>query len=214
MEKMQTNTPKISATCCFHGVEPTRYPVFRSWLVSPAFDAAMQTTPPTVIASAPKAGAVQPLTRKTAAVAISVAIVMPDTGDADEPTMPTMRAETVTNKNPKTTIRIDAARFAPQPTCAPGTGLNTRNRNISTASTALPPKTTLGGRSCSMREGFAAPSLAAPFFKPCVSALTMVGSVRISVISPDAATAPAPIGRTYADHRSEGDMSRISAVAG
>ncbi len=52
----------------------------------------MQTTPPMVMASAPKAGAVQPLTRKMAAVAISVAMVMPETGEAEEPTMPTMRA--------------------------------------------------------------------------------------------------------------------------
>ena len=48
----------------------------------------MQTTPPIVMASAPKAGAVQPWTRKIAAVAISVAIVIPETGLAEEPTRP------------------------------------------------------------------------------------------------------------------------------
>src|ERR1700712_169244 len=68
----------------------------------------MQTMPPTVIARAPKAGAVQPLTRKMAAVAMRVAMVMPLTGDALEPTMPTMRAETVTKRKPKTTTRRGA----------------------------------------------------------------------------------------------------------
>ena len=51
--------------------------------VSPALEAAMQTTPPMVMASAPKAGAVQPLTRKMAAVAMRVAMVMPETGRCD-----------------------------------------------------------------------------------------------------------------------------------
>jgi len=76
----------------------------------------MQTTPPMVMASAPKAGAVHPLTRKMALVAIRVAIVMPETGEEDEPTMPTMRAETVTNRNPKTTISSAAAALAIGPT--------------------------------------------------------------------------------------------------
>ena len=58
----------------------------------------MQTMPPMVMARAPKAGAVQPLTRKMAAVAMRVAMVMPETGEAEEPTMPTMRAETVTKE--------------------------------------------------------------------------------------------------------------------
>ncbi len=84
----------------------------------------MQTTPPMVMASAPKAGAVQPLTRKMAAVAMRVAMVMPETGEAEQPTMPTMRALTVTKRKPKTTTRRAAAKLARTPTCAPGTGLN------------------------------------------------------------------------------------------
>jgi hypothetical protein len=104
----------------------------------------MHTTPPMVMASAPNAGAVHPLTRKIALVAISVAMVMPETGDADEPTMPTMRAETVTNRKPKTTTSSAAAAFASGPTYAPGTGLNWRKRNIRTISNPLPPKTTHG----------------------------------------------------------------------
>ena len=34
---VETRTPIISASCCFHGVAPTRKPVFRSCEVSPAF---------------------------------------------------------------------------------------------------------------------------------------------------------------------------------
>ena len=90
----------------------------------------MQTTPPMVMASAPKAGAVHPCTRKIAAVAMSVAMVMPETGLAEEPTRPTMRELTVTKRNPKTTTSSEAARFAAQPTKAPGTGLNSRKRNM------------------------------------------------------------------------------------
>ena len=52
-------------------------------------------------------------------------------------------------------------------------------------------------KSFSVRTGLAA--AAAPprmCLKPEPSALTMVGSVLMSVISPAAATAPAPMGRT------------------
>jgi len=72
----------------------------------------MQTTPPIVIARAPKAGAVQPLTRKMAAVAMRVAMVIPETGEAELPTMPTIRAETVTKRKPKTTTRREATILA------------------------------------------------------------------------------------------------------
>ena len=41
-----------------------------------------------------------------------------------------MRELTVTKRNPKTTTRSEAARLAAQPTNAPGTGLNSRKRNM------------------------------------------------------------------------------------
>ena len=91
--------------------------------MSPELLEAMQTTPPMVMASAPKAGAVQPLTRKIAEVAISVAMVIPETGLAELPMRPTIRDDTVTKRNPKTMTRSDAARLGRTPTCAPGTGL-------------------------------------------------------------------------------------------
>src|ERR1700679_38766 len=99
-----------------------------------------------VMARAPKAGAVQPLTRKMAAVAMSVAMVMPETGDADDPTMPTMRAETVTKRNPKRTTRNAAERLARAPTWAPGTGLNWRKNQRRMTRRTEPPMTTDQGR--------------------------------------------------------------------
>src|ERR1035437_264161 len=113
----------------------------------------MQTTPPMVMASAPKAGVVQPSTRKMADVAISVAIVIPEMGLAEEPIRPTIRELTVTKRKPKTTISKEAARLASQPTKAPGTGLNSRKQNIRITSTIEPPTTTLIGRSFSVRRG-------------------------------------------------------------
>ena len=83
----------------------------------------MQTTPPMVMARAPKAGAVQPLTRKMAAVAMRVAMVMPETGEAELPTMPTMRALTVTKRKPKTTTRRAAAKLASSADLGSGDGL-------------------------------------------------------------------------------------------
>ena len=147
MTTVEITTPIIKASCCFQGVAPIRKPVFKSWEVSPEFDAAMHTTPPIVIASAPNAGAVQPCIRKIAEVAISVAIVIPETGLAELPINPTIREDTVTNRNPKMTTSSEAARFAPMPTCAPGTGLKVRKKNIIATSNTDPPITTLIGRS-------------------------------------------------------------------
>ena len=89
----------------------------------------MQTTPPMVMARAPKAGAVQPLTRKMAAVAMRVAMVMPETGEAEEPTMPTMRALTVTKRNPKTTTRSAAAILARSADLSSGDGFEFEEEN-------------------------------------------------------------------------------------
>ena len=211
---VEITTPIISASCCFQGVAPIRKPVFRSCDVSPAFDAAMQTTLPMVIASTPNAGAVQPCTKKIAEVAISVAIVIPETGLAELPMSPTIRDATVTKRNPKTTTSREAARFASQPTCAPGTGLKVRKTNMITTSSADPPITTLMGRSSSVRTAAAFAPLPFRFFIPERSALTIVGIVFSSVISPAAATAPAPMGRTYVDHNSLGDIAAIGLVDG
>ena len=46
-----TTTPIISPICCFLGVAPSRYPVFRSCDVSPAIAATIQITDPIAIAA-------------------------------------------------------------------------------------------------------------------------------------------------------------------
>src|ERR1051326_9181833 len=97
---------------------------------SDLFEEAMQTTPPIASASAPKAEAVQPSTRKMAEVAIKVAIVMPETGLAELPMSPVMRDETVTNKKPKITTKIEAIRLANIEVLAPGTGLKVRKAHM------------------------------------------------------------------------------------
>ena len=93
------------------------------------------------------------------------------------------------------TTSSEAAAFARNPTCAPGTGLKVRKRNMITTNATDPPITTLIGKSSSVRNTAV---LAAPpriFLIPELSAPTMVGIVFSSVINPAAATAPAPIGR-------------------
>jgi hypothetical protein len=98
---------------------------------------------------------------------------------------------------PKTTTSSEAAMLANTPVCAPGTGFNHKKKNIKMTRTADPPTTTPMERSSSVRNGRAPP---APDFRRFAMldfrAPTMVGMVLSSVISPDAATAPAPIGRT------------------
>ena len=71
----------------------------------PPFDDAMQTMPPIESAVTKYGGAVQPMTRKMRQVSNSVAIVMPEVGQEEEPTSPVRRDETVTKRNPKATMR-------------------------------------------------------------------------------------------------------------
>src|ERR1700753_2656165 len=139
MANVETHAPTTNAICCLRGVDPIRNPVLRSCEVSPALAAAMHTTPPMVMANAQNAGAVQPFTRKIAEVAMSVAMVIPETGFDELPINPTMRDDTVTNKKPNSATSTEAARLASHPTCAPGTGLKVRKKNISSTSTTEPP---------------------------------------------------------------------------
>ena len=102
----------------------------------------------------------------------------------------------MTKRNPKKTISTDAARLAQTLTCAPGTGLKTRKKNIRTMSRTEPTMAVPMEKSRSVRRGLdveAEPPRM--FLKPELSALTMVGSVLMRVMRPAAATAPAPIGR-------------------
>ena len=71
----------------------------------------MHTTAPTQSATGEYQSPVQPSATKIVQVRISVAMVMPETGFEEDPIRPTMRDETVTKKNPKTTTRIDATKL-------------------------------------------------------------------------------------------------------
>src|SRR5258708_39369248 len=118
----ETATPITSANCCFAGVAPTRNPVFRSCDVLPALAEAMHTTPPMLIASAAKAGPVQPMTRNIAHVAIRVAIAIPEIGFDEGPINPVILEETVTKRKPKMTTNIAANILLMGEVLAPGTG--------------------------------------------------------------------------------------------
>jgi hypothetical protein len=122
---------------------------------------------------------------------MSVAIVIPLIGLELVPMMPTIRLETVTKKNPKTTIMTP--RSALPRIDAPG-----RNGSsaMMTTSATQPPSTNVSGRSRSVRFWPAA-SAAPPRIdaRLPLKAETIVGIVLISVMKPPAATAPAPIWR-------------------
>ena len=125
-------------------------------------------------------------------MASRVAIVIPETGFELVPIRPTIRDDTVTKKKPNTTMRTPSRMRPPK---VPG-----RNGNSAMMATSarLPPTTTPMGRSWLVREGRAAPAPARMLAMLPLNAATMVGSVRRSVMNPPAATAPAPIWRTYA----------------
>src|SRR4051812_29419481 len=103
----------------------------------------MATTAPTHNATGEYHSPDQPTAMKIEQVKISVAMVMPEIGLDDEPIRPTMREETVTKKNPKTTTRSEA-RALP---CVGICGATARK----IARATVPPSTTVSGRSCSVR---------------------------------------------------------------
>ena len=137
-------------------------------------------------------------TRNTAQVAIKVAIVIPLIGFDEFPISPLIRDATVTNKNPKTTTNIAASKSENPLVFAPGIGLNFSSAHIIATITTEPISTTRIGH-IALRAIHAASAAAACFARisliPAFSAEKIVGSVLINVISPEAATAPAPIGR-------------------
>src|SRR3954447_12546273 len=92
--------PRNWPNCCFAGVAPTRNPVFKSCEMSPAFDAAMQTTVPTVRMAARADGSFQPHSTKMTETPRSVTSVIAEVGFDDTPIRPTMRDDTTTNATP------------------------------------------------------------------------------------------------------------------
>src|SRR2546422_6485088 len=110
----EARVPTRIAIWVYFGVEPIRKPVLRSCEVVPPFEAAMQTMAPMESAVTKYGGAVQPMIKNTRQVSSNVATVMPDIGFDDEPISPVSREETVTNRNPKPTIRSAPTRFPPK----------------------------------------------------------------------------------------------------
>ncbi len=188
----QVRTPISSPVCWRDGVAPSRKPVLRSCEVSPAIEAAMATTQPTVSAATLPTSPVQPRTRKMAEVASSVAMVMPLVGFEVTPTRPTMRDETVTKKNAATATST-AARARP-PTW--GRLLKTWGTKAMTrTSTPTPAPISVSGRSRWVRSPASppAPSRARSWRAPTRKLSIIVGIERIRVIRPPVATAPAPM---------------------
>ena len=187
-DERRDETPMMKPICCRRGVAPTMYPVFRSCDVAPAFAAAMHTSAPTQRATGWNTSPVRPMRTKTTHVPMSVAIVMPEIGFEDVPMIPTIRDETVTKKNPKTTIRADMRSDPGNGPCGkPG------RTAMMSARTAEPTSTKPIGRSSSVRIFFAAPAPPPNDFRDSRKAPTMVGIVLTSVMTPAHATAPAPM---------------------
>ncbi len=69
-------------------------------------EAAIQTTPAIDRAVSRSASEVRCIRKKIKHVRSNVATVIPEIGLDEDPISPVMRDDTVTNKNPKTTIKI------------------------------------------------------------------------------------------------------------
>src|ERR1700741_1628514 len=90
------------------------YPHFKSWRLSPAMQAAQQTTAPIMIAAAGPVAEFGPSnTSNTTAENRIVPIVIPDTGLLDVPTRPAMYAETEQNRKPATIMMIVIGTLTP-----------------------------------------------------------------------------------------------------
>ena len=139
------------------GVAPTSWPVFRSCEMSPALEAAMQTTVPTVRIAARAAGSVQPRATKTTDTPSSVTSVMPEVGFEETPIRPTMRDDTTTKASAEDGHARARPRGAGPRSCSRRAGPGTANRVSTTATGAT--STTQPGMSRSVR-GTAPPSAA------------------------------------------------------
>ena len=175
--------------CCSAGVPFTSQPVLRSWLMSPAFDAATHTTVPTVSTAPIAAVPVQPSARKIAAVLAIVISAIADTGLDDTPIRPTRRDETGTNRKPKSATPSAATTRAPRPR-SPAKSHGTVESTIT--STTRPTTITQLGRSRSVRSACAFPPPPERPRATAASDCTIVGAVLMTVKRPAQVTAPAP----------------------
>src|SRR3954452_5277621 len=194
MAQQAQAAPRNWPNCCFAGVAPTRNPVFRSCEMSPAFDAAMQTTVPTVRIAARAEGSVQPQRTKTTDAPSSVTSVIAEVGFEETPIRPTMRDETTTKQTPKIATPSAATRRGPKamlPASNPGTPTSVMTTASGTAITIH------DGTSRSVRGAVSPSAIETPLRRrPRMTAaneLAIVGSALITATIPAAATAPAPM---------------------
>ena len=117
-------------------------------------------------------------------VSSKVATVMPEMGLEEEPISPVSREDTVTNRNPNTTI-ITAPRIF---MCSEGAA------RMATMRARMPAPTNFIDRSCSVRRTeVCATAAALKSDSPDRTLFRMMGNDRIRLMMPPAATAPAPI---------------------
>ena len=137
-----------------------------------------------------------------------MATVMPEIGFDDEPISPVSRDDTVTNRKPKKRI-MSAPANPPGVNPRPSWGRAMR----ATIMPRLPPRTTVIGRSRSVRGTLPVP---VPSFAPRRSrtpprtAPKMTGRACTMLKIPPAATAPAPMYRMYFDRIAPTPMFLIS----
>src|SRR5437762_2563081 len=106
--------------------------------MSPAFDAAMQTTVPTVRIAARADGSRQPRSTKTTETPSSVTSVIAEVGFEETPIRPTMRDDTTTKQTPKIATAIAAMRRGPNamlPAKSPGTATSVTTTASGTTAT-------------------------------------------------------------------------------
>src|SRR6266699_2710257 len=152
MAKADANTPIRKPTCCRHGVAPTMKPVLRSCDVAPALAAAVETMAPTTRAAVWYAIPDQPTDTNSMHVPMIVAMVIPLIGLLVVPIIPTMRDDTVTKKKPKMMIRTESRRLLGKCVGRPFM------KEMPSARTAEPIRTTLIGMSLSVRRAAPAPA--------------------------------------------------------
>src|ERR1044071_384871 len=189
--------PRNWPNCWRAGVAPTSQPVLRSCEMSPAFDAAIQTTVPAVRMAARADGSFQPRSTKTIETPSSVTSVIADVGFDDTPIRPTMREETTTKQTPKIATPIAAINRGAKvilPAKSPGTTTSVMTTTSGTTAT------THAGTSRAVRspKPIEAPTARTPR-ATAAKELHIVGSARATATSPAAATAPAPMKRTCFD---------------
>jgi hypothetical protein len=144
----------------------------------------MQTIAPIISASRLYAEPSQPTSRKTPQVAMRTPIVMPESGQEEEPTSPVMREDTTEKRKPRSRIRMAPITFI----------WNAGTATMNTTIRRAPIPSTATGVSRSVRETVAPPS--PPPISPFAEAPiedTIEGSARASAKIPPAATAPAPM---------------------